>query len=101
MLLESTHKTGVKVSQLSTHKIGFYRLIFANPNCRHEDGWIDCVTAPNVILQIEFLFHPMPLPGPPPQADVPTPEKEKQVMHDCSINLFDIPDTQEVFAISF
>ena len=62
--------------------------------CRHEDGWIDCVTAPNVILQIEFLFHPMPLPGPPPQADVPTPEKEKQVMHDCSINLFDFYDTQ-------
>ena len=46
---------------------------------RHDDGWIDCVSAPNVILQIEFLFHPMPLPGPPPQADVPTPEKEKQV----------------------
>ena len=47
--------------------------------CRHDDGWIDCVAAPSVILQIEFLFHPMPLPGPPPQADVPTPEKEKQV----------------------
>ena len=33
-----------------------------------------------MILQIEFLFHPMPLPGPPPQADVPTPEKEKQLL---------------------
>ena len=32
-----------------------------------------------MILQIEFLYHPMPMPGPPPQADVPTPEKEKQV----------------------
>ncbi len=48
--------------------------------CKYEDGWIDCIQAPSVILQIEFVFHPMPLSGPAPQADVPTPEKEKKLL---------------------
>jgi hypothetical protein len=44
--------------------------------CKYEEGWIDCIQVPSVILQIEFIFHPMPMTGPPPQADVPTAEKE-------------------------
>ena len=48
--------------------------------CKYDEGWIDCWATPNVVLQIEFIYHPLPLSGPLPQADVTTPEKEKLLL---------------------
>ena len=45
--------------------------------CKYEEGWIDCWSAPNVLLDIEFIYHPLPVPGPPHQADLSSPEREE------------------------
>ena len=35
---------------------------------------------PNLVLAIEFLYHPAPMDGPPPQADITTPDKESSLL---------------------
>ena len=48
--------------------------------CDYDEGWFDCWTAPQVQLEITFLYHPIPLGGPPPQAEISTPEKENKLL---------------------
>ena len=49
--------------------------------CSFEDGWIDCWTAPEVLLEIEFGYHATPIPGPFPEADRSETDKENELLH--------------------
>ena len=48
--------------------------------CQYSAGWIDCWSVPNLMLAIEFLYHPAPMDGPSPQADIATPDKESSLL---------------------
>ena len=52
--------------------------------CSYEDGWIDCWTAPQVLLDIKFDFHATPIPGPCPEADISDVDKETMRIYKLS-----------------
>ena len=49
--------------------------------CSYEDGWIDCWTAPQVLLDIKFDYHATPIPGPCPEADISDADKENDLLN--------------------
>ena len=61
--------------------------------CSYDDGWIDCWTAPKVILDIKFDFHATPIPGPYPEADISETDKENDLLHPLRVPSNTLPTT--------